>query len=520
MGKIKRALISVANKDGLVPFAKKLSKMGVEIISTGGTAKLLKEEEIAVRDISEVTGFPEMLDGRVKTLHPKVHGGILARRGDKCHMEEVERHNIGLIDMVVVNLYPFEATISKPGCTFEEAIENIDIGGPTMIRSAAKNFNDVAVIVDPLDYSRILEEMEKSGNDISRETRYELARKVFLHTARYDSIISNYLEGREEEERKVRFPGVLTLQLEKVQNLRYGENPHQQAAFYREFNIKEPSVSKARQIQGKELSFNNILDANSALELAKEFEETVSVIVKHNNPCGVAVSDSPGEAFKKARESDPISAFGGVVAFNRVVDLDAARELTSTFLEVIIAPGFAKEAIDELKKKKDLRLLDIGASVFGIREGMDMKKVAGGLLLQDRDIGMVDSVKRLDVVTKRGPTVAEYEALSFAWRIAKHVKSNAIVYSRDGQTIGIGAGQMSRVDSVKIAAIRAVLQLNGCVMASDAFFPFRDGVDGAANVGITAVIQPGGSVKDDEVIKAADEHNMAMVFTGMRHFKH
>ncbi len=318
----------------------------------------------------------------------------------------------------------------------------------------------------------------------------------------------------------MRFPGVLTLQLEKVQNLRYGENPHQQAAFYREFNIKEPSVSKARQIQGKELSFNNILDANAALELAKEFEETVSVIIKHNNPCGVACADIPAEAFKKARESDPISAFGGVVAFNRVVDLDAARELTSTFLEVIIAPGFAKEAIDELKKKKDLRLLDIGASVSGIREGMDMKKVAGGLLLQDRDIGMVDSVKRLDVVTKRGPTVAEYEALLFAWRICKHVKSNAIVYLRDGQTIGIGAGQMSRVDSVKIAAMRAVLQLNGCVMASDAFFPFRDGIDGAAKVGITAVIQPGGSVKDDEVIKAADEHNMAMVFTGMRHFKH
>lgn len=520
MGKIKRALISVANKDGLVPFAKRLSKMGAEIISTGGTAKLLKGEGITVKDVSEVTGFPEMLDGRVKTLHPKVHGGILARRGDKGHMEEVERHNIGLIDMVVVNLYPFEATISKPGCNFEEAIENIDIGGPTMIRSAAKNFNDVVVIVDPLDYTRILEEMEKKGNDLSPETRYELARKVFLHTARYDSIISNYLEGIEEKEKKIRFPGILTLQYEKVQNLRYGENPHQQAAFYKEFNITEPSISRARQIQGKELSFNNIFDANSALEMAKEFDEIVSVIIKHNNPCGVAVADYQVEAYRKARESDPISAFGGVVAFNRMVDIDTARELTSTFLEVIVAPGFNKDALEEMGKKKDLRLLDIGPSISEEREGIDMKKVTGGLLLQERDLGRIEEVKKLEVVTKRKPTEKEYEALSFAWKIAKHVKSNAIVYARDGQTVGIGAGQMSRVDSVKIAAMRAVLPLGNSVMASDAFFPFRDGIDGAARVGITAVIQPGGSVKDDEVIKAADEHDIAMIFTGMRHFKH
>ncbi len=515
--KIRRALISVSDKEGIVDFARGLIKYSVEILSTGGTAKTLRGNGIPVKDVSEFTGMPEMLDGRVKTLHPKIHGGLLGKRDNPEHIKQMKEQGIEPIDMVVVNLYPFEATISTKGCTFEEAIENIDIGGPTMLRSAAKNFKDVAVVVNPLDYKKVLDEMEKTGGSLSEETKFALARKVFYHTARYDSVISTYLEGRGGE---VKFPGILNLHYEKVHNLRYGENPHQQGAFYREFNIKEPSVSRAKLLQGKEMSFNNYLDGNAAFELAKEFDEPVAVIIKHNNPCGVAIADALVDAYRKARETDPVSAFGGVIAFNRRVDIDTAMDITSTFVEVVIAPGFDDDALAELGKKKDLRILDVGPMDTWVYEGMDMKRVVGGLLLQERDLGRVDDIKKLKVVSKRKPTKEEWEAMSFAWRVCKHVKSNAIVYARKDRTVGIGAGQMSRVDSVKLGAMKANMPTKGTVIASDAFFPFRDGIDMAAQTGVTGVIQPGGSIKDDEVIKAADEHEMAVVFTGMRHFRH
>ena len=414
---------------------------------------------------------------------------------------------------------PFEQATAKPGCAFEEAIENIDIGGPAMLRSAAKNYTDVAVVVAPRDYGRVLEEIRKTGG-VSEKTRFELCRTVFLHTARYDGAISAYLDSQVPAEEKTRFPNILTLQFEKIQNLRYGENPHQQGAFYREFNRKEPSVSNARQLQGKEMSFNNFLDANSALELAKEYSGTVAVIVKHNNPCGVAAAKTQGEAYRKARDCDPVSAFGGVIAFNRMVDIETAQELTSTFVEVVVAPEYAPDALAELKKKKDLRLLDIGPTVTGTPEGMDMKRIVGGLIYQDRDFGRIDDVRKLIVATTRKPTDDEYEALAFAWKVCKHMKSNAIIFTRKDQTIGIGAGQMSRLDSVRIAVMKAQFPLAGTVLASDAFFPFRDGLDEAAKAGATAVIQPGGSLKDEEVIKAANEHGMAMLMTGMRHFRH
>jgi phosphoribosylaminoimidazolecarboxamide formyltransferase/IMP cyclohydrolase len=519
VGKVSRALISVSNKDGILDFARGLEKLGVELLSTGGTAKLLRDGGVKVKDVSEFTGFPEMLDGRVKTLHPKIHGGLLGRRNNPDHVKQMKQHGIEPIDLVVVNLYPFEQTTAKPGCTFEEAIENIDIGGPTMLRSAAKNYTDVAVVVAPRDYGRVLEEIRKTGG-VSEKTRFELCRTVFLHTARYDGAISAYLDSQVPAEEKTRFPNILTLQFEKIQNLRYGENPHQQGAFYREFNRKEPSVSNARQLQGKEMSFNNFLDANSALELAKEYDGTAAVIVKHNNPCGVALAKTQGEAYRKARDCDPVSAFGGVIAFNRMVDIETARELTSTFVEVVVAPEYAPDALAELKKKKDLRLLDIGPKVTGTPEGMDMKRIVGGLIYQDRDLGRVDDVRKLTVATTRKPTDDEYEALAFAWKVCKHVKSNAIIFTRKDQTIGIGAGQMSRLDSVRIAVMKAQFPLTGTVLASDAFFPFRDGLDEAAKAGATAVIQPGGSLKDEEVIKAANEHGMAMIMTGMRHFRH
>ena len=519
MAKVTRALISVSHKDGILDFAKGLEKLGIEILSTGGTAKLLRDGGVKVKDVSEFTGFPEMLDGRVKTLHPKVHGGLLGRRSNPEHMRQWKQHGIEPIDLVVVNLYPFEQTVAKPGCSLEDAIENIDIGGPTMLRSAAKNYTDVAVVVSPRDYGRVLEEIRKTGA-VSLKTRFELCRTVFLHTARYDSAISAWLNNQVPEEEKTRFPNILTLQLEKVQNLRYGENPHQQGAFYREFGVKEPSVSHAKQLQGKEMSFNNYLDANSALELAKEYAETAAVIVKHNNPCGVAVAAALVDAYRKARDCDPVSAFGGVIAFNRMVDLDTARELTATFVEVVVAPEFAPDALEELKKKKDVRLLDIGSTVRGTAEGMDLKKVAGGLIYQDRDLGRIADIRTLAVATARKPTDAEYEALAFAWKVCKHVKSNAIVFTAQDRTVGIGAGQMSRLDSVRIAVMKAQSPLKGTVLASDAFFPFRDGLDEAATAGATAVIQPGGSLKDEEVIKAANEHGIAMVMTGMRHFRH
>jgi phosphoribosylaminoimidazolecarboxamide formyltransferase / IMP cyclohydrolase len=520
MGKVRRAIVSVSDKSGVVPFAKGLADMGVEILSTGGTAKTLREQGLHVKDISEYTGFPEMLDGRVKTLHPKVHGGLLGQRSKKEHVEKMKEHGILPIDLVAVNLYPFESTIAKEGCTLEEAIENIDIGGPTMIRSAAKNYPDVTVIVDPSDYEPVLKELKEKG-EISAETNFRLAKKVFQHTARYEGAISNYL-GQIEGEKKVHFfPETFTFQVKKVQELRYGENPHQKGAFYREYVTPEPSVSNSVQLQGKELSYNNILDTDSAFETVKEFEETAVVIIKHNNPCGAAISAvSLADAYRKARDCDPVSAFGGVIGFNRVLDDETATELVPIFLEVIIAPGYDPKALEILKKKKDLRILKSPSlsSPFP-RGGLDFRKVVGGLLLQDRDLGKVP-MDQWKVVTRRKPTEEEKRAMAFGWKVAKHVKSNAIVLVREDRTVGIGAGQMSRVDSTRLAVMKAQSSTQGTVLASDAMFPFRDGVDTGAEAGAAAIIQPGGSIRDDEVIAAADEHNIAMVFTGMRHFRH
>jgi phosphoribosylaminoimidazolecarboxamide formyltransferase / IMP cyclohydrolase len=518
MAGVKRALISVSDKTGIVEMAKGLAALGAEILSTGGTAKALREAGVAVTDVAAYTGSPEILDGRVKTLHPKIHGGLLGRRNLPKHVAEMQQQGIGPIDVVVVNLYPFEATISKPNCQFGEAIEHIDIGGPSMLRSAAKNHDDVLVIVDPADYARALDALKAEAN-VPVSFRRELAMKVFQHTARYDSLIAGYLE-QQVQSKETKFPPMLSLQFERVETLRYGENPHQQGAFYRELNTREPSVSRATMLHGKAMSYNNYLDANSALESVKEFADTAVVIMKHNNPCGVALGSTPVEAYVKARETDPVSAFGGVIAFNRPVDFAAAKEITSTFVEVVVAPGYASDALAELKRKKDLRLLDVGPLNVGIREGLDLKKLVGGLIVQDRDLGELKDVKALQVPTIRKPSDDEYAACAFAWKVCKHVKSNAIIYARSGQTVGIGAGQMSRVDSVKLAGMKAVLPVKGCVMASDAFFPFRDGLDAAAQAGITAVIQPGGSIRDQEIIKAADEHHVAMIFTGMRHFRH
>jgi phosphoribosylaminoimidazolecarboxamide formyltransferase / IMP cyclohydrolase len=517
MAGIQRALISVSDKTGVVEMAKGLETLGAEILSTGGTAKTLREAGVKVTDVAAYTGSPEILDGRVKTLHPKIHGGLLGRRSVPAHVDQMKQHGIGPIDIVVVNLYPFEATISKPDSTFGDAIENIDIGGPSMLRSAAKNHDDVLVVVDPADYLRVLEAI-KSGT-VTSALRRELAMKVFQHTARYDGLIAGYLE-RQMQGNEVKFPKVLSLQYELAEMLRYGENPHQQGAFYRESGPSEPSVSRGKILHGKAMSYNNFLDANSALELAKEYEETAVAIIKHNNPCGVALGATPVEAYVKARETDPVSAFGGVIAFNRPVDLAAAKEITSTFVEVVVAPGFAEDALTELKRKKDLRLLDVGLLTKGKQAGYDLKKLVGGLIVQDRDLGVLTDLRALHVPTVRKPTDEEYAACAFAWKVCKHVKSNAIVYAKTGQTVGIGAGQMSRVDSVKLAAMKAHIPVKGCVMASDAFFPFRDGLDAAAQAGITAVIQPGGSIRDAEIIKAADEHGLAMIMTGMRHFRH
>lgn len=517
MAGIKRALISVSEKTGVVDMAKGLEALGAEILSTGGTAKALREAGVTVTDVAAYTGSPEILDGRVKTLHPKIHGGLLGRRSVPAHVEQMAQQGIGPIDVVVVNLYPFEATIAKPDCPFEEAIENIDIGGPSMLRSAAKNHEDVLVVVDPADYPRVLD-AAKVGT-VSRELRRELAMKVFQHTARYDSLIAGYLE-RQIEGSELKFPKILSLQFERAEILRYGENPHQQGAFYRELHSTEPSVSRGTILHGKAMSYNNFLDANSALELAKEYDDISVAIIKHNNPCGVALGTTPLEAYVKARETDPISAFGGVIAFNRPVDMAAAKEITASFVEVVIAPGFADDALAELKRKKDLRLLDVGPLTRVKQAGFDLKKLVGGLIVQDRDLGALTDLKALNVPTVRKPTDEEYAACSFAWKVCKHVKSNAIVYAKPGQTVGIGAGQMSRVDSVKLAVMKAQLPIKGCVMASDAFFPFRDGLDAAVQAGITTVIQPGGSIRDADIIRAADEQGVAMIMTGMRHFRH
>ena len=518
---IQRALISVSDKQGIVEFARFLAEQGVEILSTGGTAKLLSDQGIPVRGVSSFTGFPEMMDGRIKTLHPRIHGGLLGRRGvDEAVMAE---HDIAPIDMLVVNLYPFEQTVANQDCDLPTAIENIDIGGPAMLRAGAKNHDAVTVVVDSADYGRIVEAIENDGGT-SYELRFQLAAKVYAHTGRYDGLIANYLGEKiaQSSDNPSKFGDTFSAQFDKVQDMRYGENPHQDAAFYREKTASEASVSTATQLQGKALSFNNIADTDAALECVKSFAEPACVIVKHANPCGVAISDDIMTAYDLAFQTDPTSAFGGIIAFNRPLDVATASAIIDRqFVEVIIAPEISAEAQAVLTQKKNVRVLESGAWDTPV-PGYDFKRVNGGLLVQNRDLGQVD-MEDLKVVSKVQPTEQQMKDLAFCWKVAKYVKSNAIVYAKNGQTIGVGASQMSRVYSAKIAGIKAAdegLEVPGSVMASDAFFPFRDGIDAAAEAGISAVIQPGGSMRDAEVIEAADEHGIAMVFTGMRHFKH
>jgi len=522
---IRRALLSVSDKTGIVEFAKALHQRGVELLSTGGTAKLLAEQGIPVIEVSDYTGHPEIMDGRVKTLHPKVHGGILGRRGtDEAVMDQ---HQIAPIDLVVVNLYPFAQTVAKPGCTLEDAVENIDIGGPTMVRAAAKNHKDVTIVVNASDYAKVLAELAANNGATTHELRFSLAISAFEHTAQYDGMIANYFGTmlpayNVADAKPSQFPRTFNAQFVKKQDLRYGENSHQAAAFYVENQIQEASVASATQLQGKELSYNNIADTDAALECVKEFAEPACVIVKHANPCGVAIGDNILAAYERAYKTDPTSAFGGIIAFNRELDATTAEAIVSRqFVEVIIAPTATEEAAAVVAKKPNVRLLVCG-QWDSKTTGFDIKRVNGGVLVQDRDQKMVCE-SDLKVVTKRQPTSDELRDLMFCWKVAKYVKSNAIVYVKDSMTIGVGAGQMSRVYSAKIAGIKAAdenLEVKGSVMASDAFFPFRDGIDAAAAAGITAVIQPGGSMRDAEVIAAADEHGMAMVFTGVRHFRH
>ena len=517
--KITRALVSVSDKSGIIEFCQQLSNLNVEIISTGGTAKLLQENNIPVVEISDYTGFPEMMDGRVKTLHPKVHGGILGRRDiDQNIMQD---NDIKPIDLVVVNLYPFQQTVANPDCDLATAIENIDIGGPTMIRAAAKNHKDVTIIVDPSDYQQTIDSIKATGgmNDLSR---FNFAVKTFEHTAQYDGAIANYLGAIQESGEKADFSRTINLQFKQKQVMRYGENPHQKAAFFTEETSQPGTIASAVQHQGKELSYNNIADTDAALECVKQFHDSAAcVIVKHANPCGVALGDNILEAYNRAYQTDPESAFGGIIAFNRPLDLATAEAITERqFVEVIIAPGINKDALAVIAGKKNLRLLDSGQWENSNDDRYDFKRVNGGLLVQTIDNKLYSD---LTVVTKRQPTEQEMQDLLFTWNVAKFVKSNAIIYGKNNMTIGVGAGQMSRVNSARIAAIKAEqagLEVTGSVMASDAFFPFRDGLDNAAQVGIRAVIQPGGSMRDEEVIQAADEHDIAMVFTGMRHFRH
>ncbi len=518
MSKIQRAILSVTDKTGLVDFARQLSGLGVELISTGGTAKMLRDSGIAVKDIAELTGFPEMLDGRVKTLHPKVHGGILHRREDPAHVAAVAEHGIAAIDMVVVNLYAFEKTAAKPGVPFEELIENIDIGGPSMIRSAAKNFHDVAIVTSPADYEAIAEELAKSGGRLSLATKWRLAQKAFATTAAYDSAIASTLErvsanGDFQLQQNEAFPETLRFSFQKTLDLRYGENPHQKAAMYSDGS--GTGVANARQLQGKELSYNNIVDLQAAWDLAQEFDEPVCAIIKHTNPCGTGTGETLAEAYRRALECDPVSAFGGVIGVNRSIDEAAAEEMHKLFLEVIAAPAFDEAARAKFASKKNLRLVEVKA----VNQKWVLKNVSGGILVQDADVRPLTDAD-LRVVTKRAPTPEEARALLFAWKVCKHVKSNAIVYAREGQTVGVGAGQMSRVDAAKIGAMKAQLPLKGTVAASDAFFPFPDGVEQIAKAGATAIIQPGGSQRDPEVIEAADRLGLAMLFTGVRHFRH
>ncbi len=523
---VTQALLSVSDKTALVDFARGLARLGIKLLSTGGTAQTLAQAGIEVTEIGEYTGFPEMLDGRVKTLHPKVHAGILARRDDPAHVAALEMHAIPTIDLVVVNLYPFRETVAKPGCTLDEAIENIDIGGPTMVRAAAKNWQHVGVVVDPSDYAPLLAELEANGRVLSAATRFALARKAFSHTASYDGAISNWLTARGPDGSAAAFPDRFNLQAIKVQDLRYGENPHQRAALYRDEHPGAGTLATYRQLQGKDLSYNNLADSDAAWECVKTLADpgksAACVIVKHANPCGAAVADSPLAAYGKAFATDPVSAFGGIIAFNRPVDGSTIEAVAAQFLEVLIAPGYTHDALEVIAQKKNVRVLEVALPSSPPPAQLDLKRIGGGLLVQSADTANV-APSDLKVVTRKAPSAEELADLLFAWRVAKFVKSNAIVYCRDGQTLGIGAGQMSRVDSARIAAIKArtaVLSLAGSVAASDAFFPFRDGLDVVADNGAVAVIQPGGSVRDAEVIAAADERGIAMVFTSIRHFRH
>ncbi len=530
MTRVRRALLSVSDKTGLVPFASGLAALGVQLVSTGGTARVIRQAGLPVTDVAEITGFPEMLDGRVKTLHPRIHGGLLGMRGNPEHERQMAAQGIAPIDLVAITLYPFEATTAKPDVSLAEAVENIDIGGPAMLRSAAKNFEAVAVIVDPADYDAVLDALKRNDGSLSRAMRFGLARKAFTHTARYDALIAGFLERVEVSadgprlsplDSRLTFPQLLHIRLEKLQELRYGENPHQRAAFYRDLALRD-GIAATRQLQGKELSYNNLLDLHAAWELAQEWSEPVVAIIKHTNPCGVATAPELYDAYIRARDTDPVSAYGGIVALNRPLDAPTAREIAVTFVEAIIAPGYSADALAILKDRKNLRLLEQASG--GRREvtgdhGVEVRRVSGGMLVQDRDDVDLEP-GALKVVTKRTPTEAEMRALRFAWRVAKHVKSNAIVLATENATVGIGAGQMSRVDSAKLARMKANFPTQGTALASDAFFPFRDGVDAAADAGVTAVIQPGGSVRDAEVIAAADERGLTMVFTGIRHFRH
>ena len=513
MSKIKTALISVSDKEGIIDFSKALKRLKIEILSTGGTASLLKKNKIPVTLISDYTSQEEILDGRVKTLHPKISGGILAIRKNKKHMEEIKKADITLIDMVVVNLYPFEKTISDEKVKLKDAIENIDIGGPSLIRSAAKNSKDVVIVTDKNDYKSVIEEIKKGK--VTDEIKQKLMVKAFQHTAQYDTIINNFFQNRVYPEE---FPPILNLTFEKIQDLIYGENPYQKGAFYKEPFIKEACVSNIKQLHGKELSFNNILDVNDAFELVKDFKEPAAAVIKHTNPCGVATAKIIEEAYRKAHETDPMSAFGSIVALNRNCNLEIAKIMKDLFIEVIVCPKFEKNALNLLKQKKNIRLLETG-TVDKTKQGYDMKKMVGGILIQTRNFPELNK-KDLKIVSNRIPSEEEINSMLFTFIVNKHVKSNAIVFAKDNVTVGIGAGQMSRVDAVKLAAIKSNGKSKGAVMSSDAFFPFRDGIDEASKAGITAIIQPGGSIRDQEVIDAVNEHGMVMVFTGIRLFKH
>ncbi len=524
MSRRRRVLVSVSDKEGLRDFVRGLQKLNFEIISTGGTAKILREGGLSVTEVFEVTGFPEILGGRVKTLHPKIHGGLLGMRENVDHQRQMREQAILPIDMLVVNLYPFRETVAKPGVSLEEVVEQIDIGGPAMVRSAAKNFSDVVVVVRKEDYDWVLRELEREKGGLTLQSRFRLAQQAFSLTAQYDAAISSHLSRVEPSPTGFQlapgiFPRRLSVQLEKVMDLRYGENPHQRAAFYRDLSQGATLLPDSVQLQGKALSFNNLLDLNAAFQLSAEFDLPCSVIIKHNNPCGVAISRAVlAEAYLKARDCDPVSAFGSVLGFNRTVDLKTAEAIAKTFVEAVIAPDYAPDALSRLGSKRNLRLLQYTASEQPLHP-WDYKRVEGGVLVQEVDRGK-DDESGWKVVTDRFPTPEEWEALRFGWKVGKHIKSNAIVYTNSEQTIGIGVGQMSRVDSAKLAISKALQSLQGCVMASDAFFPFRDGIDIAGEAGIRAVIQPGGSIRDAEVVQAANEKQMAMVLTGRRHFRH